>query len=654
MRTKIACTNIDLFKFFASTLLKHIMATLKYFFVLTLFCNLSYQYPTHIDYISKKNFTSFWYNQIVEQVTREIKPYGTTLWNLDTATSNKRLQNFIFKEFSKIIPIVHFSGKLKSKDIVKSSLNVVLVDQVETTNFQQLLLNFLDFLSNIVAPSPHPKLLIIVTGANNLKSSQILLREGWRKKFIHLTFLHSYTNQNQPPIISYNTIFDGKIVSTHLKQGSEIFPWKLKDLQGYKMRIQSKHGQYINMKFERKFHHRLIVYLPTSCMTTYLFISEYFCSVHNFTPVFQTRKLKIEPNIYLDEDVFDTKLYSTKTYSLCFEFSSTTITIPHHNRKIAESHYDCVNGFQFLSILGTILIVLKLIIRFLKLDKKNWNIVKMLTCILGFGMTSKSEFKDKIFYVTLALTSFFVSNGLMDLVTDFEIVTTVIEVENLDDLAGMNIPIYSFYSGKDVFGDHERLAQSVIQIPNRNNWDAFQCFYKLQVNNDRACVFEENFVHVSSAQIKMKFGKGLRKAGFNGPTQCRGSRFEKSSPFVEAYNKLLLKVLEAGLVRRTSMRDFVNWYYYVDFDSEDYNVVPSKESDFYWSLFMVIGLVYSLASLILLAEIFESTPSARIQNCLAELTKLPIWKTNVKSLRFQIFGRVWQFMLTIWRKNKRL
>lgn len=560
--------------------------------------------------IQKSLCSPSWLNITVNQMINEFQPYSAILWTVRLSGLQKNLTNVVVQEFSNHIPTVQIDAELSFKrkekrsfelpvmKYPKSSISIILLNSGKEDVFMSELYHVL-ICTRSAAPSiPRPNTLIIVFGKKKYSTLQnaiqrMILR-GFNMKFLHFTFIFINQKSSKPPVLIWYEAFDNLMKVKFINDKSVFFPIKLQDLKGENFTVADV-GDNVKWKKEERSRFRIDfrVFLTPS---NYVFMKYFFCQSHNCTVVVKKFDEKHPPDIRYGLYFWDFREMHSYTYGVCFKLAEFSAAIPHHDRAKIGLQRQYKNLVRFVAIVALIIIFLKMLVKILKLDQRQTRCLKLLTFILGSPMLTRSCTKDKVFYVILIFSSFFTSNILIDLALEFELEIVKISVNNISELLRLGVPIYSSQSKEFItINEIEELTYEDMV----NN----VCLIKLYENNDRICVDDDRQIRVISAKQKhVSRKRGFRITNFILTQSCLGSFFDLASFYVEEYDKIVLRSLEYGLLKRPLLKEELNALRLV-VDEQDYDIVPNSEIDFYMSLFDILLVVHVLATLICMIEI---------------------------------------------------
>lgn len=210
-------------------------------------------------------------------------------------------------------------------------------------------------------------------------------------------------------------------------------------------------------------------------------------------------------------------------------------------------------------------------------------------------------------YIFLIVLSLYVSQDLLDLSTTDELETIRITVENFQDLDNLNVPIYTsiprLYDETAVGNETENLkTKTTIMAPQELTND---CFSKLNQENDRICVIALPYTHAFSSLVKKVLNTpvGPRKASFHLLVSAMVQKHGKASPFLEIFNKIILRSLDHGLIDRSYAKKFVEACS-LDYDDQDYDEIHVETFNLSHKVLFVVIAIQIFAICVFIIEVF--------------------------------------------------
>lgn len=571
-------------------------------------------------------YEKYWLTPVVKQIVYNIKPTGVTIWNIDGAELDRRLSNFIVQSFSRRLPTLQIDvlemNKTKISECLPSlpqvgnpiaTINVVLMMQTDNElifekKLKSLFKNII--IEDMESYSQNPKILIVIygTGHTNRQIEYSLEFCFWarRRKILDLTFMYIKKNWTKRPIVAYIEPFGKRLFALRFHKSVDIFPHKLKNMKNTTVRISMGVYSEEDIKYQEKIRKKF-TYRMQMEPGDYVFLKYYFCAVHNCTVRIGDNK----SNFRLGNFLLHYAGYQS-CLGLCTKFVDITAAIPQLDAKsVVQYKYSNMACFYLLMIL--FILLLKFYVKLTSLKKSDWTVADIFLCILGSGVEFQKSLRASLFYLVLLSLSFYISNDLIDVATDFELDEKRIVVDDLEALDQMNVPIYSRFDAPYLFGNHKSLMSKHVGMGDFEI-QLIECIKNLRTYNDRICVDIDFYIQTTNAKVAESDGRdlGLRKIDFVIQRQCSVAIFEAHSPYREMYDLLTLKALDHGLLRRPTTKEYLNSQG-LEYDERDCNLVPNNSADFYWSLFHVTAFFYGLAIVTFLTEIFSDRHKTAIK-----------------------------------------
>lgn len=631
----------------------------------------NFQVPASLKHIEKA-----WVTQLVEQIRKELNLYGTIIRGPNISDLLGTEFDVIVKEFSKYLPTMQLEEKYvltnnDTRHVFETSTitrprSVLVVSAIKENYWADefsynLTVEIVENISTGIFGSVHqPRVLQIIFGRDKLfknrtsnfeKYFEKILLYGWREKFADITILYVPGNRRLKPQAIYYNMFEKNFYKMSLSHGNKravIFPNKFKDMKGFRLSL----GYAGNIDDINKMEE--IIYAPKIQLSSesLLCARRFFCKVHNCTMrlikyKYQHHphycKKRLEPNIYFSATmIWSFKHLKQFPVFVSLQSQDFKAAIP-HTTKEAVVYFAYSHLLLFFAIITVCSALVYLVLKVSQFGQRNWTYLDVLCCILGSSLSADGNFRQKLAYLLLIFLSFYVGNDFVDLATDFELETKREVIENLDGLFRLRTnKIYSSISKDIINSNYENWNFIKLTKMRSGLQGATACGMELIKTNDRMCISNENALIIASAKLLANFsvGKGLRLAH---PPLRQGlvvTRLEECSPYIEEYSKVAQRSQEAGLIRAMSPKDIVNAYN-LDFVDEDYDIITSDESSFYYSLFHVVLICYVLAGVVFFIEFAMVRCSWMKKIMLLGLGLLSRWYGFVKIRFREIWMNKW-------------
>lgn len=553
------------------------------------------------------------WQSIVNSIAENDQPYGVNIWYVNKRKFRGKTMRSVVRTLFNNIPStqVNFDDLRRRKNFLYllkrpkmkqtiASMNVIFLQLYQRSNRFKIISSVLDMVAETVRPIPQPKILVIIFGGE--QRDQTLIKELKRQLYVEanklcldLTFILVFKNKKLMPMVWYILLFENRYVSKPLNVTKDLlFPDKLKNMAEYRIRLSSHHfrtindmHRYIGNEYKKPF---------TSYYTKPWEQTKVFCEVSNCTVTFVRHGHSFHVHFTISN--LQQQDYFSGTYSNVYIIKKRWAAIPHIKEELIEQHLDCRKILFFTLSIVILLGFCQLLKSFLGLDRSQWKIVDVFRLtVLGSPLSASNGLLNKLFHLFLIILSFYVSNGLIDVATDFKITVTQVPVRSEIGLLNFNVPIISYDDGNDLHLPKKRVFSC------RQNYECmFNQLDLLWDRNDRIVIFDDDILSLKSAQYKKWYKKkGFRLAKFNVVARCGATQFTLLQPFVEKFNKIILQTIDYGILKRLSRELYVNSYN-LELDEENYDIVGSNEVDFYRSLLLVLILFHFFAVSFLVIE----------------------------------------------------
>lgn len=567
---------------------------------------------THIQSIPMRSFEKMWLKPMVKSIINSTRPCLAIIWALDMAKLIGQFANLVNREFSEYLPTLQLDkrrlyeiqdNRIMELQIIKyprKTLNVILVDEESPDFLGKKNENHLYWIirTSPVWPRSNTLLIIIGSGKNPLISRTVdkLLKLAWTNKFVDFSVVYVHQDLNLLPEVSYYKMFDKEIKTQKLTANITIFPQKLKNLKGHEFVVDLEKKR-LDWE-EKKVKSFNLVFMSSLYPSDYAFAKYFFCYLRNCTFIAKPVKEQT-PDMLYSLKRSDSKSSNTYASDSCYRFLVIFPAIPHHTKFTTTLSYD--NLIFAYSLFITIMVVLKLTVIIFKLNRRYWNLENMYSCILGFSINlNHGGFRNRVFYLSLVFWSFCVSNGLLELATEFELETTKESINNIDELMRLHLPLFSNYRLNRLIKDDKLGENFIYTFENKST--IYECFSNMSLKNDRICIGNEYVFNLASSRSIKLIDKGHRRAAFNLAQVCETYQFQAGLAYAAEYYKLVLRALDHGFLRRLTLKQECKLKK-IDYTDQDYDVIGNDPSAFYWSLLVVTSFVYVVAVITFLCEI---------------------------------------------------
>lgn len=569
-------------------------------------------------FLTKQILDNDWLRIILNQTANE----DTMIWTFDSKQLKPDLIDKIIKCYSSNMPTIRFdASKLgKNPDLWKKIYNyqrstkmIHVIILKETQFFIRECCYVVATIRELSGILPLPKVIIFIYGTKSFPSLHSLMKKQllitWEDKYLDLTMIYIHPKPKSWPIYMYYLPFEKAYYNESLKRNSTLYPDKLKDMKGYEFKIADENSRHQNMiEYEESLRYRRD-FLMSMNPGQYIFIKYMFCKTHNCTAVNVKFNRDRDPNIYYYFYFFNEIGYKQSTFGVVYEWYYIGAGVPQLKGKnislFAINNFENYTMYWFLICL---LVLLKAFIKILNLDGRNWTIFPVFFCVIGMPMRIGNTFKERFCYILLIIISLYVSQDLLNFATNDELETIRISVNTYQDLDSLDVPIYSVHGNLYEFIDANDSANVKEKTKIVNFVGIWECVEQLAERDDRICVDNVENIHMTSSKMKTKergknSSNGIRRANFNLMVSTKAQQLEKASPFLEIFNRAVLRSLDHGLIDRSNSKKYHNAYNY-DYDEEDYDEIHIETFDLSFRLLFVIILMHIFATCVFVIEKF--------------------------------------------------
>lgn len=232
--------------------------------------------------------------------------------------------------------------------------------------------------------------------------------------------------------------------------------------------------------------------------------------------------------------LLDLGSYQRVASSTAVDVGYVGVVIPHVKNAAAEQYLNRrkILLFEFYVIVS--IATYKCLALFLSLDSICWNTMSILYGLFGSPLTVKVGLREKMTYLLLIMTSFYMCNGLVDPAIDSRVMDTEILIKYMQSLIDMGVTIYSQSNMERLFSDNKSL---------RFNYTVMRLYRKIQNCIWHAVLYggvtymvKDVYLHGTRSFLKIRQNIGIRKAKFNISTCIRIVSLSEGSKFVEKFN----------------------------------------------------------------------------------------------------------------------
>ncbi|KAJ8675130.1 hypothetical protein QAD02_010916 [Eretmocerus hayati] len=651
---------------------------------------------------------------IVDYIKRNLLTYQVTV----VSKSTKKLGSFgssivklMIDEFSSVVidsSVVEESLKMETSEKLKrqiahqSTLKIGIVELLQQSDPLQELSNFLEVLIMYNKNVRGKSIIFLING--NGQSLKQFFELAWSKDFLDITVIEWITQESKKTFRPEDFVCHGIFIHTFdpfnekytkeiLSQNTSILPDKLRDLRGYQLRaniyengwlaeidedysgtneLDRFHGDDI---YRTKFLADALNFTTISKFIRYDEWMSCYQSVNNsceYQCDFLSNSVMMN-SISFDEDTINSMEWVEKFSSTSVHtFMLTGQRLYVIQEKIIETRISKNFYIACSSILTILLLFLFFFSRILRLNVSSWSTLKIFQALMGDAIGNQGEIslKEKIFSVTLYFTSIIMMTITSDELFNMSIdKRAVLRFKNLQELANSGESLHVTNDTRTqllALGQHYHVLQKIadnsvaseINKPTLNNIpiDASSTSVYGAINE-----YSPQFFPVVGSLNKIWFANEIEEDII---LNVDIMKVRENFPFKDRFEKILLRLIESGLLKHYSSREInliirrISWnsrynstifYPHHARENDTYEETPLNER-----LIIVILTGYCLAWIALGYEIFfekshfseifrvtsKSDGSNSLTSQLSNLLRLRlIWKRKKFRDRLNKFSR---------------
>lgn len=445
-------------------------------------------------------------------------------------------------------------------------------------------------------------------------SKNRLIYLGVMKDFAEATLIIFDKYQRGPLFFAYCDFYIRAVNYGNLKRNFTLFPNKMKNMGQYPFKVAPLTNKKFNRTSEKsKKHSNTSLFIWKAGY--FCFVEEFFCKRHNCNaiPISYAKRSRADffyGNVFLAGN-------TNKSYVVTFDIANLIAAIPHLSRinnlspAVISSDLN-INLSLFILVVICLLVFILLLLKIFRFEENCWKILDIYICILGSSLEVGNSKKEKVLYFVLILLSFYFSNVITDLATQYEFNELRVEVKDYKDLSDLGKPVYSTIQQKKMVFATRCWDFEFIPVSKTGNKFYTICILELYEKNDRICVENDHLVEGYSAQLRKKSGKGLRKAGFIIKSHYLAQLMRPNSFYRETYQKIVLQAFDSGILRTYTMKQRLNLKNF-DYYDDDYDVVSNNDWDLYYALFKYLLIAHVIGAVVLLFEFILKKFGSKIE-----------------------------------------
>lgn len=439
----------------------------------------------------------------------------------------------------------------------RQSTTYIILQTINAEKSGLLILNdTLNKLAEIAPVKMRPKCLVIFSNNANFSQdeSKTILQRAWSLKFLDFTILK--LDSNNDLIIEYNSYnpFTETYSAGYLKTKDNIFPDKLIDVNKYPLKlsvfelppylvISSRNDSNINvngnspfiylkaiaekLNFQLNFVYNASLTLEEAYLDSRLSVSK---SETSMTPMAYNFEKKVFQLEVLLGDVL--------------EISTYILLVPIQLEYAVFIPYDVVT---YVATFISISIIFIVFLRALKLKSERWGILNVFRVLIGTPTTSQPEKNiERIIFLTIALLSIIYTNEFFSKITDVKVSWKEKDFENFDEIYNSKIPVYHEFSMKLGQFESEDIKKFISYSHEID--DVANCIEELIRTRNVICILPSRYaLYCVKNNLDLQGKPIMKTTDLSLNQEFVGFLYEKSSPFIEKFNKLMLQMVEFAL-----------------------------------------------------------------------------------------------------------
>lgn len=523
-----------------------------------------------------------WNDLLKQKITRDLKPHQVSNFISDTIAKNLFVQEKMFCDYpsmvftfgnnSLMIKEQQYSSFSK-KSLMQNSLVLFYTDNPDE------LKSFIDFLIPLLSVHARPRCLLIFFGYTSEVNIKNFLKYAWGKHFLDISLVRLFDeNSTIPKLYDFNPFYS-RFTGKYLSDDTQIFPDKLKNVNGYPIQLP-KIVDYYSSTLVVKNGKIIKNYEPSESQI------DFVLSVMNFLVIKKLGKITSYNNMI---EKWNANMFCFGNIGLNYETQFGVAANEPDEEILAFVPILPAQSMTTFSIVfwNMIIVVVVILIsiytsKSLKVSNDNLGEFNIVRIILG-QMVVKTPEKtvSRIIYLILItpyvkLISFDFYNNLIEV--KFE--SNEVPFESFEELDKSNFEVYTNDHYFESRISHDKHLKNMV---NRTHViDNLQlCWDKLVETSNIICLTHEISVYyIREINKKLEYPviKADKPSIWNqGPSVYY--KFEEASPFQDKFSKILRRIQETSLVWMESLiRGFDNTYY-VDNGREmkNYNKIDSKQ-----------------------------------------------------------------------------
>ena len=572
-----------------------------------------------------------WLHDLVNYIQYDLKVHQTIIITDKNTEKQYLTTNDIIIKLKSNLPskIINYNNETSSKalDLVKAGIkhfrSTALLIAMQPLEFD--ISDLIKMFSHLSGENTKPLALAIVLSSEKLPSYERLLQGMWTANFLDFTVLEvlQQKKSNNQLLLDHSQIiisvhqynpFNKIYTKRNYSSKMVIFPTKLRDLNGFKMKVSSFNLPPTLSVTRNNSGYPVAVYGPDAELAKSLSKAMNFKIIEiasddaegwgNYDPINNKTTGAIEKMI-AKKVQFSTNLGDcVPEGEVIVEFTRVDNhfcylpVVPIRKTKtLVQFSWQCF----YLGLLITLLIVLPVLVSYiLTFDQYFWLPLYVFQAALGFGIPREpNKLAERIVFI-ISLFAFFISSSAIYAVfADFTLTTEVEEeIKTLEDLRSTNLTLMAETGVADLFQKTaidpiiQSMANTIQSVKNSK-----MCIDYLVKHWNVTCILKDIRAHTDVNEVNkenplIKVAKPCLRLGVN----CM--ILQKGSPFLPRIDEVLERLRQGGLIRK--------WYDFTFRKSRRNQQVEdlTKQIDILITLLVVLVSGYLISFVAFACELF--------------------------------------------------
>lgn len=549
-----------------------------------------------------------WSKKLSTEIAQNVHPYQIILFsykNEDIANYRSTMKHLASnRSIYRINLPANVPSRLKFFGNPRATTLYIIFKKAKDKQLYQNVEKILDHFESLSPVVTRPKCLLLLWGYLYSSKATInnILELSWKMKFLDFTIIWIRDSKSYPKVIYLNP-FSYETVAFSLLKNSKIFPDKLLNVKNFTVNLMvgqiegqseivyDKNGELIDIRYRDMF-----VFIKQFCRYVNFDINYQLMLV---TPAVTENLMRF--HLFRGRVPFILYYYSYKPNfhkSLQHELSRFHFTTPVEifvpPVKRTTINIDSAKPAILILFYWLLFITIYTLIRTLKFSKSSWKRLNILKMLLGMNAFIRPRNRrEKIGYMLLALLSLKLSADFFDNFMNVSIAEDLVIYETLEDIDKTNLSIALREDYFEYFTDNDSVVQNL-----RKKSFLFSWASRLKLSKPFILIGTKE--HADYARWVMKFcawfcriNNSFVSSNVTLLQTGLGIPMERSSPYVEKFNKVYLRTCDSGIGKSP---DIIN--------QRGENSTMDREDNFSASFSMLFIMRYSMIGLFLAIVVF--------------------------------------------------